>query len=491
MNEFILSLFKYTSILICVLYTYTKLSRLKLKVLDLSAIPLFIALSAVLHFATLHIKILVPAGILLFVTVFLYLRFKRPVSETVTVSIIAFAISIAIYVFVFTLSAPVTAMCEFIKNDDVSIILANSIISVLQILAPFLLFKIKRFRSGVDPNGDTATFEILLFSGICCIISMTLFYTDQSLYEIVLIASVVCSLLLILRWRRHITYNYREAMKRRKVKNLEEEIAECELRSAENKLQVTSYSKTFHYLNKSIPHCTNLADKLADDTGCEDACALRNMLHRVSAEINVTNEKCSFMNIPLTGVRVIDMPVYELYTLAETKNIKVSADVSADVKSWFSDDGLDTGDIHILLSYLCDNAVHSALGLPNPRVRIEFTKTPDNAPVIRIYDSGKQFDEKVLAKLGSEIITTRAGSGGSGIGLFTVFGILAKYNASFFLDETSRIFGFNKFLEITFDNLHSVTLRTSRFSVVNACSHRADIKVLLPDASARPDGTEG
>ncbi len=491
MNEFILSLFKYTSILICVLYTYTKLSHLKLKVSDLAAIPLFIALSAVLHFATVHIKILVPTGILLFVTVFLYLRFKRPVSETVTVSIIAFAVSIAIYVFVFTLSAPVTATCEFIKNDDVSIILANSIISVLQILAPFLLFKIRRFRSGVDPNGDTATFEILLFSGICCIIAMTLFYTDQSLYEIVLLASVVCSLLLILRWRRHITYNYREAMKRRKVKNLEEEIAECELRSAENKLQVSSYSKTFHYLNKSIPHCTNLADKLADDTGCEDACALRNMLHRVSAEINVTNEKCSFMNIPLTGVRVIDMPVYELYTLAETKNIKVSADVSADVKSWFSDDGLDTGDIHILLSYLCDNAVHSALGLPNPRVRIEFTRTPDNAPVIRIYDSGKQFDEKVLAKLGSEIITTRASSGGSGIGLFTVFGILAKYNASFFLDETSRIFGFSKFLEITFDNLRSVTLRTSRFSVVNACSHRADIKVLLPDASARRDGTEG
>lgn len=491
MNDFILSLIKYTSILICVLYTYAKLLRLKLKVLDLSAIPLFIALSAVLHFATVHIKILVPAGMLILSSAFLYMRFKRPIQETVTVSIIAFAVSIAIYVFCFLIGCFIAGTFTNIDNNENRMLIANSIVSVLQILAPFLLFKIRRFRSGVDPYGDTATFEILLFSGICCIIAMTLFYTDQSLYEIVLIASAVCSLLLILRWRRHITYNYREAMKRRKVKNLEEEIAECELRSAENKLQVTSYSKTFHYLNKSIPHCTNLADKLADDTGCEDACALRNMLHRVSAEINVTNEKCSFMNIPLTGVRVIDMPVYELYTLAETKNIKVSADVSADVKSWFSDDGLDTGDIHILLSYLCDNAVHSALGLPNPRVRIEFTKTPDKAPVIRIYDSGKQFDEKVLAKLGSEIITTRAGSGGSGIGLFTVFGILAKYNASFFLDETSRIFGFNKFLEITFDNLRSVTLRTSRFSVVNACSHRADIKVLLPDASARRDGTEG
>ena len=99
MNEFILSLFKYTSILICVLYTYTKLSHLKLKVSDLAAIPLFIALSAVLHFTTLHIKILVPTGILILSSAFLYLRFKRPIQETVMVNIIAFAISIAFFIF--------------------------------------------------------------------------------------------------------------------------------------------------------------------------------------------------------------------------------------------------------------------------------------------------------------------------------------------------------------------------------------------------------
>jgi len=135
MNDFILSLIKYTSILICVLYTYAKLSRLKLKVLDLSAIPLFIALSAVLHFATVHIKILVPAGILLFVTVFLYLRFKRPVSETVTVSIIAFAVSIAIYVFCFLIGCFIAGTFTNIDNNENRMLIANSIVSVLQILS--------------------------------------------------------------------------------------------------------------------------------------------------------------------------------------------------------------------------------------------------------------------------------------------------------------------------------------------------------------------
>lgn len=95
-----------------------------------------------------------PAGILLFVTVFLYLRFKRPVSETVTVSIIAFAVSIAIYVFCFLIGCFIAGTFTNIDNNENRMLIANSIVSVLQILSPFLLFKIRRFRSGVDPNGD-------------------------------------------------------------------------------------------------------------------------------------------------------------------------------------------------------------------------------------------------------------------------------------------------------------------------------------------------
>ena len=119
MNEFILSLFKYTSILICVLYTYTKLSHLKLKVSDLAAIPLFIALSAVLHFTTLHIKILVPTGILILSSAFLYLRFKRPIQETVMVNIIAFAISIAFFIFSIGVCYFVASTLYHIKNEIV------------------------------------------------------------------------------------------------------------------------------------------------------------------------------------------------------------------------------------------------------------------------------------------------------------------------------------------------------------------------------------
>ena len=181
-------------------------------------------------------------------------------------------------------------------------------------------------------------------------------------------------------------------------------------------------------------------------------------------------------------------------TVAERKNFYVSADISADVESWFTESKLHKDDIHILLSYLCDNAVISALDSTKAKVRVELAATKNFEPLIRIYDSGEQFDEEVLAKLGLEQITTRAGVGGSGIGLFTVFEILAKYGASFTLDETPKSFGFTKFIEIAFDGRHSVTVRTHRESVAAVCAARKEItveRVESLDTEILRDGTNG
>jgi len=135
----------------------------------------------------------------------------------------------------------------------------------------------------------------------------------------------------------------------------------------------------------------------------------------------------------------------------------------------------------------------SALGSPNAKVRVELGATVNQKPLIRVYDSGEQFDEQVLEKLGLEQITTRAGVGGSGIGLFTVFEILEKYGASFKLDEAPQSFGFTKFIEIAFDGRHSFTVRTCRESVIAVCSARKGITVerVVSDEEILRDGTNG
>ncbi len=496
MIEFIICLIKYTSIFLVSLYAYTRLMRIKLKAWDLFDIPLFIALSSVLYFVTVYVKMLVPIGLLLFSIIFLLLRFRKQFYETVTVGTIAMGISIVLMLPAFMVGFISAMALHWIEDETIKSLVSQICNSMFQIICVILLFKIKRFQSGIKSKSENATFDILLYLSVICIFTLTLVYAEEVkeyMLKVVLLVIALSGLLLIVWWRRHITYNYREAVNRQNVNRMEDTIEEIKLNSVETDLQVAVYSKLFHFLNKAVPDCAYLAEIAAEKTGCEDACAARDMLRKILREMNIANEKCSFQNIPQTGERLIDVPIIQLFTVAERKSLNVSVDISADAKSWFSDGKLHKEDIHTLLSYLLDNAMISALGAPNAKVRLELNSTKNKKPLIRVYDSGEQFDEEVLAKLGLEQITTRAGTGGNGIGLFTVFEILAKYGASFTLDEDPQSFGFKKCIEIAFDGLCGFTVRTSRQSVAAACSARKGITVepIDADGEEKRDGTNG
>ena len=492
MEEFIICLIKYTAIFVCMLYAFTKLLRIKLKAWDLFDIPLFAAFSSAIYFATLYVRMLIPVGFFIFGIAFLFLRFRKTFYETVTVGIISLGLSIVLYILSFIIAIPITLLFNFINNESLRIVLAQLVISIVQIVGKYLLFKIKRLRSGVNPKGETATFEILLFLSVGCIFTWMIVYTKnatQSIYETGTLILTLFGLLLILWWFKHIKYNYRKGVEQQNVKLLEDKIEEYELNSVENELQVAVYAKLFHYLNKAVPGCALLAESVAAQTDCAELRALRDLLQHVLDEMNLANVKCSLQNIPQTKEKLIDAPIIELYAAAESKNFNVSAEIKADVKNWFTENAMDKIDVHKLLGYLCDNAMHSALGSPNAKVRVELGETENKKPLIRICDSGEQFDEEVLKKLGLEQVTTRAGVGGSGIGLFTVFEILKKYGASFTLDEAPQSFGFTKFIEIAFDGRHSVLVRTYRESVVAVCTARKGITVELLETLR--DGTNG
>ena len=494
MIDFILSLIKYTAIFMCMLYAFTRLLRIKLKAWDVFDIPLFIALSAVLHFVKIYVKILVPIGLLISGIVFLFLRFRKTFYETVTVGTMALGISTVTYILAILLGFPIAVALYFIENEIVKNIIIQLSISTIQIVGTFLLFKIKRLRSGVNPKGETATFEILLFLSVGCIFAWMLSYTKnatQSIYETVLLILTLFGLLLILWWRRHITYNYREAVKQQNVNLMEDTIEEYKLSAVEKDLQAAAAAKLFHYLNRVLPNCFGLAERAAAQTGCADAFSVVEVLRGVLRELDIANNKFSFKNIPLTGVSAIDMPIMQLFAEAEHKSLNVSAKIFVDVEVWFTDGKLHKHDINILLIYLCDNALISAHGSQGARVRVELDATANKKPLIRIYDSGEQFDEEVLAKLGLEQITTHADEGGSGIGLFTVFEILAKYGASFTINEAPQTVGFTKCVEVAFDGRREVLVRTYRESVVAVCAKRKGLTVELLGGEALRDGTNG
>ena len=491
MNEFILSLIKYAAIFTCMTYAYIKLLRIKPSVWDLLDLPAVFALTFVLSLTAVFVKLLVPLGFLLLGSAFLFLRFRKPIYVTVTVSAIALGISIVLYLFSFLIATLLTVSFHLVNNEYIQKTIGVVFDAVLQISGVLLLFRIKRLCSGLNPETKNATFDILLYLSIACIFTMMMLYAEeikQYMLKVAILFISLFGLLLITWWRRHISYNYRDGADKKKLEELEQAVHEHELQATQNDFEVKAFSKLFHYLNKAIPDCAVLVESAAEQTGCNDACAARDILSRVLQEMNLTNRKCSLQGIPQTGVREIDMPILSLFTAAEQTRLKVSTDISNDGLIRFNDTKIDKNDLHTILTYLCDNARIAALELPDAKVRLVLA-SHNRYPVIRVYDSGKQFDENVLAMLGIEQITTR--EGGSGFGLCTVFELLDKYLASFTLDEEPQVLGFSKFIEIAFDGQHSFTVRTCRNSVALACASRKNFNVILYDSDVLRDGTNG
>ncbi len=485
MNEFILSLIKYTAMFVCMVYAYMKLQRIKPTIVDLFTMPLFIILAAILSGVKGNAQIFVPIGFLIFGIIFLLLRFKKPIYETVTVGTISLGMSIIAYFIVFVFGTPVTLNFNFAINEEVKRISAAVFIAICQIVLIIIFFSIKRFQSGLIPKNKNATFDIILYLSVACIFAMTLLYADnvkEYMLKVVMLVIILCGLLLVFWCRKHITYNYLESNARQRLEILENELKERKLNYEEIEYQLNVYAKQFHYLNKALPDCVDLINHAAAETNCDYVRSAQKIMNSALCAMNIANEKCSLQNIPQTGVKLIDAPIKRLYNESDKKNLDASVDISANVQSWISDFRLDANDMYTLMTYLCDNAIISAYDSPNAKVRIELCETAEQKPLIRIYDSGKLFDESVLAKLGKEKITTH--SDGHGIGLVSVFKIIKNYGASFTLDETTSKLGFTKCIEIAFDGQGSITVRTNRDSISHACADRSDIIIERIDEAA-------
>jgi len=95
--------------------------------------------------------------------------------------------------------------------------------------------------------------------------------------------------------------------------------------------------------------------------------------------------------------------------------------------------------LYLVLCTLTKNALLALRGQPQPRLCVEVDFAPD-APAgqraaIRVRDNGPGIPPEVLAKLTREPVTTRAGTGGSGMGLMFCQRVMQAINGSIRVDS--------------------------------------------------------
>lgn len=472
---------KYLTLLVSVLYTFMKLTGMHPKKVDLFYIALLPAFAVGLHYVDFYVKMLVPITILVFYIAVFKLRYiKMPFGDVINMATISVGISVFFMLIGFVISLPLILPLFGVGNEELRALIAQIPLCAFMLLMTFLLFKIKRFKSAITPLKKDGTYDALTFGGIVSIFAMTVYYISRyaviGIVEMSFLFLAFSALTLIIGWRRVITQRYRQDVLRRNVEHLNRELET-------NNEQVTELSKKneelaniIHRDNKLIPSMMLALEECLKNYDKERAAELHAELKELYAEraMAVENFAENAGTLKKTGDLMVDSIMQFLSNSAAKRAVEFSFDFEEQAVKALRQVFCEGNELNTLLCDLGENAIIAAQGGGKVKLLLD---CPADMPQIRIFDSGAQFDEKVLALAGKKKITTHIESGGSGTGLFSTFEILSAHSASFVIDEKVAG-GFSKCVSIVPDGKNRRCVYTSRKAVKQLCGERKTFTVI-------------
>lgn len=462
MLDDILAISKYSVLFIGSFYGYFKLSKTKFRLINLLDFLVAIIFSIGLYFATKQLRLLIPLCFLLLTCLYIILRVRHSILNTVTICVISCGITIITMAFAFIASLPINYLFFLIiPNATIRACVVALLTDIFHLLFVFLIYKIKRFRSGISIQDNDGNIELLILVSILSIFLLTLIYSENaahSPFEIILLTLIFCGLGLIIWWKKYVTNRYHTQIYKRNETLYENRIEEYENERTNLLNQNAELSKIIHRDNKLIPamvmavkELINTAPKNAELSG------LLEQLEELSAEhkeiIDAYQQETN--NLPKTGSIPLDAVLHYILSKTKQNNIEFNVNLVNNCIPVLLSKITDMTDLTTILCDLGENAVIATKNISKSKILIAFDYADSNAPRICVYDNGPLFDEKVIANMGKRRVTTHKDDGGSGIGLMTLFEILNKYNASFCLDEQQSN-DFTKCILLTFDNLHNI-----------------------------------
>lgn len=229
-----------------------------------------------------------------------------------------------------------------------------------------------------------------------------------------------------------------------------------------------TFSKLIHKDNKLIPAMelavSQLLYSIAQDDNeqsrMEQAQSILKQLKALSEERAgiVKNYEDASQKLPCLGLNGLD--ALFLFMLQRAHMSEIEFDLKLD-------DGIDqiiTGnisesDVSTLLADLIENALIAANHTEHKKAVQVKLSAHAGIFYISVSDSGPPFPPEVLERWGIERITTHADTGGSGIGMMTIYELCQKYSASFEIEQVQNVSPYRKCVSIRFDGLCSFRLR--------------------------------
>ncbi len=464
---------KYMFIIFSGLYSSFRLSNERLsfsstiRIITVCAIVILQAiLVAFIRQYTQIISIVVMITTSIFVSMALL---KVETSTAIVVTMLGYGISYLLYLCGAIILGIVKTI---IQDNSVSINLLSVIfIGAFQVSLSILFFRTKRLRHGLPFLSDSKYSDLGVYLCVSVLLVATILGV-QSLSERTIIALfflLIClGVVLGYWWKKYLIREYLEHLQKAKHKELENTVA-----ILENKIETLSkenetFSKLIHKDNKLIPAMelavSQLLYSIAQDDNeqsrMEQAQSILKQLKALSEERAgiVKNYEDASQKLPCLGLNGLD--ALFLFMLQRAHMSEIEFDLKLD-------DGIDqiiTGnisesDVSTLLADLIENALIAANHTEHKKAVQVKLSAHAGIFYISVSDSGPPFPPEVLERWGIERITTHADTGGSGIGMMTIYELCQKYSASFEIEQVQNVSPYRKCVSIRFDGLCSFRLR--------------------------------
>lgn len=448
-------------------------------------IPNVVTISVLSSFESLHQLFCVPITVfgMLFV---LKTVFRIPFRTAYHADVIAFGIVYGFNLLMNAVCALLYAALKIGASSDVGFLYYLFRIIPIVLVAPclFLLFRVKRFQSGMPFLKDEEALGLGTWIGLFLIvITNWVFVATTANSFLVFFSSVsfVCPFILILWWRKRLQKRYLAILQKQELdflrKLTESQKSELQTLTTENE----TLSAVIHRDNKIIPAMEYAVRTYLNDPNADRTTGVQLLEHLVQ----MTAERKGILHtyesqeqtIHLTNDPAIDSVLNYMLQRAKEQDVRLDTSIS-DFSSTLSRQAIETEDVKTILADLIENAMIACTTSTFKHILVHIG-TVNKRFIVRVFDSGAPFDVQILNKLGQERITTHADSGGSGIGIKTLFEIKRKYQASIILCETVNGTGaFSKNISVIFNQQGQFIVKSDRADELRKNCSRKDMVIL-------------
>ena len=479
---------QFTALTFCSIYLFAKLLDLKITKQTVAlAVPSSIVISSLIVFLFDYLSPFYYVFMILGIGIFNRVMYKEHLNTTAVFSTIAFALSFFLLLMSAVFCIPIMSVTYHIEQSySVGIVLF--IIYTVTILVCHFLFKIKKFKHGMTFLKEKISNEFGLLLSFMIILAISLgnrqINNNDQLMLFLIIITFLCGIIFLAWWRKEIKRAYNQKVNDRIAESLQQNIQELKKENEKLRYHNDELSKIIHKDNKLVPAMgmtvRNLLTSMEEDAPEQKKAEIRELLSNldaISAERRgmVTEYESNNSHLHPTGFIMVDATLLYMKNRAEDLSTEFDYTVSFDL-SKIIDKTIDETSFNTVLADLIENALIAVKFSENSvkGVRVIF-KQIDNICRIEIYDSGIPFQAKTILNLGRKRATTHSETGGSGIGLMTIYDILKKAGASLEINENVQSEPFTKCVSVSFDALSEFRVESTRKDVIKACRQRGDI----------------